>query len=211
MCLLDHVEATRCVAVTALTGGMACSAIAATSRTSALWSSAVLTSGQVVPRVTVGSRGLGIRLDAYCPVCSNDSVDRGRILALDYGTKNVGLASSDELGITVRPLPSLPNVNRRDLMRRLKTAVRDNAIDSLVVGIPMNMDGSAGAAVQGVQRFIEALRREFGLPLWTVDERLSTVEALEIWRGMSTRRQRRYRTVDSLAAALILERLLRES
>ena len=111
----------------------------------------------------------------------------------------------------MRPLPSIPNVNRRDLMRRLKAAVRDYAIDSLVVGIPMNMNGSAGAAVQGVQRFVEVLRREVGLPLYTVDERLSTVEALEIWREMSARQQRRYRTVDSLAAALILERLLRES
>ncbi len=135
---------------------------------------------------------------------------RGRILALDFGTKNVGLATSDELGITVRPLPSIPNRNRRDLLHRLKTAVEDLAIDSLVVGIPLNMDGTSGTAVERVQRFKQLLQKDLGIPLHEVDERLSTVEAVEIWRGMNKRQQKKYRTLDSLAAAIILERFLRE-
>ncbi len=135
---------------------------------------------------------------------------RGRILALDFGTKNVGLATSDELGIAVRPLPSMPNRNRRDLLHRLKTAVEELAIESLVIGIPLNMDGSTGAAVERVQRFMQLLQKNLGLPLSEVDERLSTVEAAEIWRGMNARQQKKYRTLDSLAAAIILERFLRE-
>ena len=134
----------------------------------------------------------------------------GRILALDFGTKNVGLATSDELGITIRPLPSIPNRNRRDLLQRLKMAVEELAIESLVVGIPLNMDGSTGAAVERVQRFMKFLREDLSLPLREVDERLSTVEAAEIWRGMNARQQKKYRTLDSLAAAIILERFLRE-
>ncbi len=134
----------------------------------------------------------------------------GRILALDFGTKNVGLASSDELGVTVRPLPSLPNLGRRDLLRRLKACVAELGIDALVVGIPLNMDGTPGMAVERVRRFAQMLRQELRLPLSEVDERLSTVEAQDIWRGMSTRQQKKYRTLDSLAAALILERYLRE-
>jgi putative Holliday junction resolvase len=137
-------------------------------------------------------------------------VRRGRILALDFGTKNVGLATSDELGIAVRPLPSMPNRNRRDLLHRLKTAVEELAIESLVIGIPLNMDGSTGAAVERVQRFMQLLQKNLGLPLSEVDERLSTVEAAEIWRGMNARQQKKYRTLDSLAAAIILERFLRE-
>lgn len=130
---------------------------------------------------------------------------------MDFGSKNIGLAASDELGVVVRPLPSIPNSSRRDLLRRLRTAIQENAIDALVIGLPLNMDGSSGAAVQAVRRMIEWLRKELPLPLFEVDERLSTVEAIEVWRTMNSRRQRRYRTVDSLAAALILERFLEES
>ena len=129
---------------------------------------------------------------------------------MDFGTKHVGLATSDEFGITVRPLPSIPNRNRSDLLRRLKSAVQELAIELLVVGIPINMDGSTGAAVERVQRFMKLLQEGLRLPLREVDERLSTVEATEIWRGMNARQQKKYRTLDSLAAAIILERFLRE-
>ena len=136
---------------------------------------------------------------------------RGRILALDYGSKNIGLATSDELGVAVRPLPSIPNRSRLDLLRRLRATVKELAIEALVVGLPLHMNGSSGEAVDRARRFMEHLRRELGLPLWEVDERLSTIEAAEVWRAMSARQQRRYRTLDSLAAALILERFLEES
>jgi putative Holliday junction resolvase len=135
----------------------------------------------------------------------------GKVLALDYGTKNVGLACCDELGVTVRPLASLPNTGRRKLIARLRTVIEENRIQSLVVGIPRNMDGSFGDSANRVERFMTALRQELGLPLSGVDERLSTVEAQEAWNEMRPRQQRKYRTVDSLAAAFILERFLRAS
>jgi putative Holliday junction resolvase len=138
-------------------------------------------------------------------------MERGRILALDYGAKNVGLACCDELGVTVRPLPSIPNHGRRDLVGRLRSAVREHNFARIVVGLPLNMDGSSGAAVGRVERFMEILRADLGLPLDGFDERLSTTEAADIWREMSPRQHQRYRTVDSLAAALILERYLEES
>jgi putative holliday junction resolvase len=71
------------------------------------------------------------------------------------------------------------------------------------------MDGSYGDSADRVERFMAALRQELGLPLSGVDERLSTVEAQEVWNEMRPRQQRKYRTVDSLAAAFILERFLR--
>jgi putative Holliday junction resolvase len=135
----------------------------------------------------------------------------GRILAVDYGVKNVGLACCDELGVAVRPLPSVPNNGRRELIGRLRSAVQEHGIERLVVGLPLNMDGSSGEAVRRVERFMEALRAELSLPLCGFDERLSTTEATEIWRGMGSRQQKKYRTVDSLAAAIILERYLEES
>lgn len=135
----------------------------------------------------------------------------GRILGVDYGTKNIGLAASDELGFTVRPLPSIPNQNRRDLLTKMRAVVRDQAVESIVIGLPLNMDGSSGEAVQRVRRFAEILKRELALPVLEIDERLSTVEATEVWREMNARQQRKYRSVDSLAAAFILERYLKES
>ncbi len=138
-------------------------------------------------------------------------MDRGRVLAIDYGNKHVGLASSDELRVVVHPLPSIPNLSRRDLLHRLKVTVKELQVGSIVVGLPINMDGSSGDAVRRVRHFMDQLRRELGLPLWEVDERLSTVEAGEVWNAMSSRQQRKYRTIDSLAAAFILERFLKES
>lgn len=137
-------------------------------------------------------------------------MDRGRILAIDFGTKNIGLACCDELGMTVRPLASVRPSSRRDLISRLRSTIRKNEIRELVVGMPLNMNGSSGNSVRMVERFVEVLRREFELPLKCVDERLSTLEAMDFWNDMSPRQQRKYRTVDSLAAALILERYLRE-
>lgn len=134
----------------------------------------------------------------------------GRVLALDYGTKYVGLACSDELRILVRPLPSIPNSGRRDLVKRLRETIREHCIAEIVVGIPWHMDGSTNESVSRVESFIEMLHEELKLPLQRIDERLTTADANEIWKGMGRRQQRKYRTVDSLAAALILERFLGE-
>jgi putative holliday junction resolvase len=134
----------------------------------------------------------------------------GRILALDYGTRNVGLACTDELHLTVQPLESIPNNGRAYLLSRLKGAVGELEIERIVIGLPLNMDGSEGDAIARVRRFMKAVGASIEVPLEEVDERLSTIEATEIWNGMSPRQQRRYRTVDSLAAALILQRYLEE-
>ena len=133
-----------------------------------------------------------------------------RLLALDYGTKNMGLASCDEMGIAVRPLPSIPCGGRRELFRRLRALAAENRIGLVIVGLPFNMDGSTGPAGERALRFARDLERAAGLQVRMVDERLSTEEAREIWRAMPVRRQKRYRTIDSLAAALILERYLTE-
>ena len=132
-----------------------------------------------------------------------------RVLSVDYGEKNVGLACSDELGFTVQPLPSIPNLGRRDLVGKLRTLVHSLGIQELVLGIPVNMDGTRGDPALRMEELVERLEKALKIPATGVDERLSTVEALEFWQKISPRRQKRYHTVDSLAAALILERYLR--
>jgi putative holliday junction resolvase len=135
---------------------------------------------------------------------------QGRILAIDYGKKNIGLAYCDELGLTVQPLPSLPNIGKKDFHRKLRTTVATMEIRELVLGIPFNMDGTRGDSVLQMERIMESLRATIKLPISGFDERLSTVEAMEFWREMNPKQQKKYRTPDSLAAALILERFLRE-
>ncbi|MFH1572973.1 MAG: Holliday junction resolvase RuvX [Acidobacteriota bacterium] len=137
-------------------------------------------------------------------------MERGRILAIDYGAKNIGLACTDETGIIVRPLSSLANRSRRELMEELAALIGRYHVASLVVGMPWNMDGTSGEAARKVAEFMRLLEETFGLPLKSQDERLSTLEANELWKEMRPRQKRRYRTVDSLAAALILKRHLEE-
>jgi putative Holliday junction resolvase len=140
-----------------------------------------------------------------------DGVDtKGRILAIDYGEKNIGIACCDALQLTVSPLPSIPNAGRKDFVRKIKALVLDLDIRELILGIPLNMDGSGNDSVLRIERLMQLLKTTLELPLTGVDERLTTIEATEYWNQMNRRQQKKYRTVDSLAAALILERYLKE-
>ena len=138
-------------------------------------------------------------------------VAKGRILAVDYGKKNIGLAYSDELRLTIQPMPSLPNRGLRDFLRNLRNTIQSMEIQELVLGIPINMNGTRGDSVVQMEQILETLKAKLEIPLHGVDERLSTVEALEFWRDLSRKQQKKYRTVDSLAAALILDRYLKET
>jgi len=127
----------------------------------------------------------------------------GRILAIDYGRKRYGLAISDELGITSRPLKMLTRTNRRDDLRRLRLLARENSVRIIVVGLPLRLDGTAGEMAEEVKRFATRLTQNLGLPVELIDERLTSWEAgeieLEIARGEKNDGHR-----DDIAAALIL-------
>jgi putative Holliday junction resolvase len=137
-------------------------------------------------------------------------VSKGRILALDYGEKNIGLACTDELGLTVQPLPSIQNPGKRGLIKRLRAIIQDRGVQRIVLGIPINMDGTRGDAAIRMEKLQESLKSVLNIQLIGVEETLSTVEAMEFWKNMNPRQQKKYRTIDSLAAALILERYLKE-
>ena len=150
-------------------------------------------------------------VDCSRSICSNNCVDdKGRILSVDYGEKNIGLACSDALRLTVQPLPSIPNSGRKDFIGKVERMVREMDIRQVVIGIPLNMDGSRNDAVIKIEKLMHSLETVLDVPLTGVDERLSTVEAMDSWKQMTSRRQKKYRTIDSLAAALILERYLKE-
>jgi putative holliday junction resolvase len=130
-----------------------------------------------------------------------------RVMALDYGERGVGVAISDELQLTVRPLTTIRREKRRrsEVIERIGELVAENEIATLVVGLPLNMDGSRGAAVDRVESFISELRRSVSIPIVTVDERLSSREADQILREMGMGMRERRERSDEYAASVILQ------
>ncbi len=131
-----------------------------------------------------------------------------RILAIDYGRVRHGLAVSDALGMTSHPLPALRRrADAADFSEIGKLAgARD--VRRLVVGLPLNMDGTEGEMAIEVRRFAGALAAATGLPVSLEDERLSTDEAEEFLREAGLRPGERRRLRDSVAAAVILRSVL---
>jgi putative Holliday junction resolvase len=121
-----------------------------------------------------------------------------RSLGLDVGTKTVGVAVSDGLGLTAQPVTTL----RRTELRRL---AEHHSVEHVVVGLPLNMDGSEGPSAGEARRFGEAVARQLGLPVDYWDERLTTAEANRVLLEADLSRARRKAVVDRVAAALILQ------
>jgi putative Holliday junction resolvase len=132
----------------------------------------------------------------------------GRVLAIDYGVRRIGLALSDELRVTVRPLPVLRERDDAARLRRIAGLVEEEGVEEIVVGLPLNMDGTEGAAAGSARRFAELVARATGRPVTLVDERLTSWEAERLLIERGERRAARRRKVDGIAAALILEDFL---
>jgi len=133
-----------------------------------------------------------------------------RLLGVDYGTKRIGLAVSDELGFGAYPLATL-NRSRRlghDLDEIAQHAAREQA-GRIVVGLPLNADGSHGPAAEAASAFARSLARHTPLPIVLHDEFLTTWEAEEDLLALDVSRKRRRAVIDQMAAVKILEGFLR--
>jgi putative Holliday junction resolvase len=131
-----------------------------------------------------------------------------KYLGLDLGQKTIGVAFSDDLGLTAQ---SLVTINRRGLkndLEALAKIIEERVITGLVVGLPINMNGTMGEAARGVLKTVEVLQSTFKLPVYTFDERLSTVDAERILLEADLSRKKRKKVIDRLAAALILQGFL---
>ncbi len=131
-----------------------------------------------------------------------------RILAIDFGTRRIGLALSDALGITAQPLETLQRHSQKADLARLRELVEECGVSLVIVGLPRNLDGSPGALWDEVERFREMLRKELSCPVEGWDERLSTAEAERILISADVSRRKRRKVVDKIAAALILQSYL---
>ena len=128
-----------------------------------------------------------------------------RVLAIDLGSKRIGTAVSDGLGITVRPVETIRRSSRERDIARLKFLVEDLEAEAVVVGLPLRMDGSVGDAALGAMQFVERLQKRLDVPVFTQDERLTSYEAEQVMieRGLG-RDERRARS-DEFAAMIILQ------
>lgn len=131
-----------------------------------------------------------------------------RVLGIDYGEKRIGVAISDPLGITAQGLPTIVYSNVQEVLQKIMAIVSEKGVGVIVVGLPKHMNNSLGESARAVLSFGERLEKYVGIPVKTIDERLSTVRAHRaMLEGNLSRKQRRGR-VDMIAAQLILQNYL---
>lgn len=131
-----------------------------------------------------------------------------RILALDHGTRRVGVAVSDEMYVIAQPLEYIAPEPFADFLARLKEILREKEVELIVIGMPRNMDGSYGPAALKVQEFAAALKAAVTIPLKLWDERLTTTQAQKYLIAGGVRRNQRKEKVDKTAAAILLQSYL---
>ena len=131
-----------------------------------------------------------------------------RILALDHGTKRIGLAVSDDLGMIALPLEFVPAEPFEQFLTRLREVIAEKNVELLLVGMPRNMDGTYGPAAEKVRAFITALKTAVALPIKTWDERLTSAQANRFFIQANVRRDKRKEKVDQTAAAILLQSYL---
>jgi putative holliday junction resolvase len=162
------------------------------------------------------------------------SIRRTAILAIDYGRVRIGLALADGEAALPRPLTTIERVNRNEDMRRLRELARQHAVKEIVVGLPLRLDGTRGEMAEEATRFGERVRKQLGLPVEMVDERLTSWEAERLLEEQAgkvfhddslpahvhvsghgsghanarKKRQGQRVTVDAMAAAVILKEYL---
>lgn len=130
-----------------------------------------------------------------------------RCIGIDYGTRRIGLAFGDDLGLAT-PLPAAVDADPAKRWEAMVSTIRQKRATDLVVGYPYNMDGSAGFKAKEVDAFAERLRAETGLPVHFVDERLTSREAEKSIPARKLREVRASGLIDSRSAAIVLQDFL---
>ena len=129
-----------------------------------------------------------------------------RILGLDIGSKRIGVAISDALDITAQGVATLEN--DKNIIEGLKDIVRKKDVKEIVVGLPLNMDGSCGPQAKDAISFADTLKKELNVSIKLWDERMSTMEVERIMIEADVSRRKRKKKVDKLAAQVILQSYL---
>jgi putative Holliday junction resolvase len=132
----------------------------------------------------------------------------GRVLALDLGKRRIGLAVSDELGLTAQGLPTLQRTNKAQDLETLRRLIRDKGVALVVVGQPLHMSGTQGRQANHAAQFARTLQANAQVEVRLWDERLTTVEAGRVLKESGMSRQKQKAAIDRLSAVLILQSYL---
>ena len=131
-----------------------------------------------------------------------------RILAIDHGSKRMGIAVSDELKMIAQPLEYILAEPSDKFLARLNELINDKEVELILIGMPRNMDGSYGPAALKVQDFVETLKGVVSVPIKIWDERLTSAQANRLLIQGNVRRDKRKEKVDKMAAAILLQSYL---
>jgi putative Holliday junction resolvase len=131
-----------------------------------------------------------------------------RILAIDHGSKRMGIAVSDELKMIAQPLEYILAEPSDKFLARLNELINDKEVELILIGMPRNMDGSYGPAALKVQDFVEMLKAAVCVPIKMWDERLTSAQANRLLIQGNVRRDKRKEKVDKMAAAILLQSYL---
>ena len=131
-----------------------------------------------------------------------------RILGLDPGEKRIGVAISDPLGITAQGLEVISYTEPDQALKRLSEICLDYSVEKIIIGNPLNMNGSRGSASELAEMFAESVSSKTGLPVEMLDERLTSSSAEKTLIAGGASRKKRRKVKDKLAAVLILEQYL---
>lgn len=131
--------------------------------------------------------------------------ETGRLLALDYGSRRIGAALSDPLGITAQPLPAIRRQgNNRDI-EAIGELVREFSVDGVLLGLPLMLDGTEGEQAKRARAFGEKIADRLGIPVEPWDERMTTVQAERHLIASGMRREKRKEVRDSVSAVILLQ------
>jgi putative Holliday junction resolvase len=157
--------------------------------------------------MAVSYAALQIWRSTYNPEVPSNSpeAERHRILGLDVGSRRIGVAVSDLLGITAQGLETIQRQNKRLDYAQLGQVIQNYDVNEIVVGLPLRMSGDEGIQAEKMQAFAEELRQKFKLPVHLWDERLTSTQANRLLRETDMSIRRRGQVVDQMAAVLILQ------
>ena len=131
--------------------------------------------------------------------------DKCRLIGLDLGSKRIGVSICDEKQLIATPLKTINRNSLEDLINELKIIIDENDIKGIIIGNPLNMDGSSGSSAQSVKDTSENIEKSINLPISLWDERLSTVGAFNLSSQLDVNVSKREKKIDENAAAFILQ------
>ena len=132
-------------------------------------------------------------------------LDNSRLIGLDLGSKRIGVSICDEKQLIATPFKTIKKTSNKDLINELKYIINENNIKGIIIGNPLNMDGSYGKSVQSVKDISNNIEKNIDIPVSLWDERLSTVGAFNLSSQLDVNVTKREKKIDENAAAFILQ------